>query len=251
MTLLFSKPFFLASLFTLALSSVEAKDLIYDDFGEAGDINGRTPKTSMDGAIWQGGKKPRQIISVGSSVLIDTSLLQLTVVDVGVGFFENNPGVYALSMDVAFPDESGSDSMWVAIGFNNGNKTTASFNDSNSDNGGSPWMFLRARGDVHVFAGRGTGRPLANTAADYPAGPVYRLKLVLDTRDASWTLNAFVNENQIDLGRHGEATYTFIRNPEIRYIGFSANPAVAPSDALAVKASIDNFRLEEVSEQVK
>lgn len=223
---------------------VRAEIVIQDDFSLSGDIRGAQPPTTFEGAAWESGTAPRTVASDGSAALLDTNLGQMAVLPLGRDFFIRNPGVYALSLDVLFPDGS-SGQGWVALGFTNGVVTTRSFNDPSGPHGGSPWVLLRANGAAQVFAGVGTGGPLALAPVEFSAGTSHNLKMVLDATGERWGLSVFIDDLPIKIGRHGEESYEFIKSPEISYVGFSANPAEDGIESPV--ATVDNFRFERLS----
>jgi len=226
-----------------------SETLISDDFRQAGDINGRLPKVPLSRGVWVSGKGDRGIASNGHSVSINTAYPQLAVMDTGADFFKLNPGIYELSINVTFPAQNSDGATWVGLGFNNGKATSACFNAPNNPNGGSPWMLLRSNGSCMVFAGRGTNTPLGTSSSNSSSGQASKLTLVLDTREEAWTVKAYVNDVQIPLGKGGKPTFSFTDNPEIRYIGFSANPGGATDNASEIVANLSNFRLEKLSEK--
>lgn len=223
----------------------KAEILILDDFSDAGNINGKPTTTSFNQALWKSGSDARSITSDGDGATINPLLQQLAVIDLGEGFFGSDPGVYALSLDVTFPEGGDNESMWVAVGFTNGNATSSCFNAKDGPNGGAPWMLLRAKGSGLVFAGRGLENALSEIPADYPAGQPHHLKLILDTTKSVWTLQAFMDDTAILLEQK-EPIYSFKTNPEIRYVGLSANPGGEAGGGFAT-ATVDNFKLEKIS----
>lgn len=240
----------LAGIVLLSLSGIlpaHSETLIFDDFRQGGDINGQPPKVNRTRGAWVSGKGDRCVASNGHSVSVNTAYSQLAVVETGVDFFKLNPGIYELRMDVTFPAQNSDGAMWVGLGFNNEKNAAVCFNAPNNPGGGSPWMLLRANGSCVVFAGRGTTSPLATSSANSVAGQANKLALVLDTREEAWTLKAYVNDVQIPIGKGGNPVFSFIDNPEIRYVGFSANPGGVPDNASEVLANISNFRLEKIS----
>lgn len=228
--------------------SAHSETLISDDFRQSGDINGRLPKVNLNRCAWVSGKGDCSVTSNGHSVSVNTAHAQLAVVDTGVDFFKLNPGIYELSVNVTFPAQNSDGATWVGLGFNNGKTPSACFNAPNNPNGGSPWMLLRSNGSCLVFAGRGTNTPLGTSSTTSSSGQASKLTLVLDTREEAWTVKAYVNDVQIPLGKGGQKPFFFVDHPEIRFIGFSANPGGASDNASEVFASLSNFRLEKLLE---
>jgi hypothetical protein len=223
-----------------------AEVLFFDNFSEEGNINGMSAPTSFNGAPWKSGSGPRTLISDGEVLAVDTSVAQLAVMELDEGYFEENPGLYALSVDVTFPEESEGGAMWVALGFNKGDDPGSSFNTPSGPNGASPWMLFRARGAGHVFEGRGVANYLADIPEEFPPGQTYNLKLVLNSRDEVWTLEAFIDDRQIQFGQERTDTHSFVKHPAIRYVGLSANPAGDSNGSQSVFATVDNFKLEKL-----
>ncbi|MFA6175067.1 MAG: hypothetical protein WC765_00640 [Phycisphaerae bacterium] len=225
--------------------SAKTTTLIHDNFAESGDINGTAPANStIAGAVWKSGVKERAVVSDGKSAIVNIAKEQSGGIDLGPNFFRDNPGIYILSMNILFPEKE-EGKRWMALGFNNGSFPTQSFTDiterAAGNAAGSPWVLLRAGGQVNVFAGPGNAKLLAGTPAEYASGKAHTLKLALDTRGEKWKLKASVNGTPIPLMRNGEETYEFNQNPEIRCVGFSATSL---DEAPPTTVAISDFRLE-------
>lgn len=219
--------------------AAHAQTVLYsDDFSTAGKINGSSLDTSFNGAKWLASTTDPSYTSNGTAVTLAstaTAANRMASLDVSEGYFSNNPGVYTLSADVAFP--SGSSTNWVGLGFSDVHAGTSEY--AIATNPGAPWIMLRQNGDVTAFKTQLTSLPGSLSGA-FPGGSTYTLKLVLNTTiSTAWTLDAFVNTTQLDLnaGSAG-STFTFITNPAIRYVGFSSvDPVGAPT------LTVDNFLL--------
>ncbi len=225
--------------------SAKTTTLIHDNFAESGDINGTAPANStIEGAVWKTGKGEGAVVSDGKSAKVNIAVVQGGGIDLGNTFFHDNPGIYVLSMDILFPaNEDGQ--RWLALGFNNGTLPSAPFfvsiTSAVGKAAGSPWMLLRACGQIEVYAGPGLENYLANTPPEYVSGLAHTLKLEMDTRGKKWIMRASVDDTPIPLRRNGEETYEFIQNPEIRCVGFAATPN---GEEPTTTAAISNFRLE-------
>jgi hypothetical protein len=139
------------------------------------------------------------------------------------GYFASNPGVYTLSMDVAFPADATGTAVY-GVGFGAAASMTGGQSFANSGYYGAPWIFMRADGRVQVRS-NGTNL-LANELGGFTIGSTYNLKLVLDTSEAIWKLEAYVGGTQLDLnGANTGLVYSFndsTKLENIRYVGIAA-----------------------------
>lgn len=231
----------------LAMSSSAPAALVFDDFSTTGALNGTMPDSTVGGSTWTALTGANGPTSNGTVLSVPTGSTQTDVLDLGIGYFNSNPAVYTLSMDVTMP--SGSATNWLGLGFVvnpqtagtlSSTGTAAGLNSNGGTNGGSPWMLYRQNGQVNVYRGAGTNSQLLSSATGaFPSGSTYNLKLVLNTSVSNWTLDAFMNSTQLDLnGGVAGNTATFATNPvDIRYIGFSQSGGSIGS------ITVDNFSL--------
>lgn len=216
---------------TALAASASATTIIYDDFGVLTDpssnLPGRTPDIGpnnwvgyTDGAE-QGWKVGEGVAYYGSA----SSDNGMAGIDLGDGYFANNPAIYSLKANIQMPDAT---SGWYAIGFSSNIATGNSngYYQSGSDHEGEPWMFVRNTGQVNV---RSTA-----TSSVYSAFPSidvdnFEIELVLDTSVTNWTVAAYVNGNQLDLDP-GSSSMLFTYNSnrtDIRYVGLNATSGTA------------------------
>ncbi len=222
--------------------------LISDAFSTSGALNGTTPGTTVANVPWiayTGSGFP----SSNGSVLSLPGHNQSNVIDLGNKYFSSHPGTYTLSMDATLPTGT-TGSNYFGLGFvvnplsgasgvaMTSTSSSAGLNPNGGTNGGTPWMAINQNGQVYVYRG-GSTYIYASAASAFPIGTAHTLKLILDTTQVRWTMNAFVDATQLDLNGSTTAglTYTFPSNPtDIRYAGMTAGTGTTT-------ATIDNFAL--------
>jgi hypothetical protein len=188
----------------------------FDNLASGANINGRTPTTTLNGATWITGTST--FLGNGSGGLsADSTKTQSAYVDIGTGYLSSNPGVYDLSLDITNPSGVAGSS-WIGFGLapdiatggvNPGqNLATAS---------AAPWLLFRVNGQEIVFQGPGNSGVAAYTSNSgvVSTGTAHTFRIQLDTTGANWTLNSYLDGNQLDLnaGSATSSTYTYATNP--------------------------------------
>jgi hypothetical protein len=176
---------------------------------------------------------------------VDATQMKSASIDLGAGFFANNPGVYDLSLDITQPTVATPAQSWIAVGFAAGTGgATWDVGQNHVGANGAPWLISRLNGQEVVFGGPGTGNQrLATAVGAVATGVAHTFTLQLDTTAAAWRLNAFLDGVQQDLnGASAGNTYTYATNPAARYLAISTGTNVTGSESVA-NGTIDNFVL--------
>ena len=233
-----------------ALPSAFSAILIEDTFtrteGGTQNLNGDLPTTDNIGSLaWVGrnaGSYAKTSDTSGVLTMV-TGYNYAAYFGLGSTYFDDNPDVYSLSMDVGF--ESGSSIASFGLGFT----VTPNVNQGMMApyaQGGQPWIRLEQDGGLDVFMGPGTTNPVYS-GSGYTSGTTYNLELVLDTTQTNWTVAAFVDGVQLDLDS-GSASLlaTFATNPS----GLSAPTIATFGDSGNAVATIigDNFNFSTIPE---
>lgn len=230
----------------------------FDNLARDSALLGRVPTTvhpSLSSAIWNAPNNA--LLGDGNGGLYLTyANTRSASIDLGAGYFSNNPGIYELSYTVSTP--LGDSRRWVGLGFTVDNGTTSSLA---SGNNGSPLMVVRPSGEIDVFAGPADANKLTNNLED-PSSPTLTFSttttiapeqthvtqtytLRLDTTGDQWAFQFLVDNQLADLGAPGETTYTFSSNPtDIRHLQFSRGGS---GDNVGT-ATIDDFTFARVPE---
>ncbi|MCC5807346.1 MAG: PEP-CTERM sorting domain-containing protein [Opitutales bacterium] len=206
-----------AGLFVFTASTVTAQgiEVIYADaFSRSGDLLNSAPETRPGSETW---------VAAAADRVTDGSVLNFTN-DRGNAFLPFTPGsgIYELSVRVSTdPTDTGNN--WHALGFLGpdagiGAGGSANFAFGNNPEGAYAWALLRNNGGTATFAGRGTGGGQGGDGSGaYAAGEFHTLMIRLDTTDAQWSYQAFVNGNPVA----DEYTYPLGGNPNIGAVGLS------------------------------
>lgn len=145
----------------------------------------------------------------------------------------STPGVYKL--ESVFQLNAGStagDYMGIAFTQKGDSFTTLGFGTANNMGGpnAAPSFILRETGNYLVSRTAAFGNVLANSGATDPgpfktalSDPV-KISFVLNTTGVNYTLDAYINDTQLDLNGDGEGlTYTYVSNPVLTGVGFGTN----------------------------
>lgn len=244
---IFPKHFCALAVTSLFIGQAQAATLISDTFaGAAGELNGRAPETAAD-SLWRWNAPAGNFATNGSGGLtVNVGTNRTGGVILGNNYFGSNPGIYTLSSTISF-GSGASTSSWYGIGFST-IATDANFgteNLSHSTSGGYGWMILRTGGDTVIFPKSGTANNVSTNAGTtgVNASSTNTLKLVLNTSGTSWTLNAFINDFELDFNGAAAGTAQVWSGGDIPNLtgvaistGASGAAGVAPSIA-------DNFEL--------
>ncbi|MCC5807345.1 MAG: PEP-CTERM sorting domain-containing protein [Opitutales bacterium] len=211
-----SATFALAGMIVFTASTVTAQgiEVIYADaFSRSGDLLNSAPETRPGSETW---------VAAAADRVTDGSVLNFTD-DRGNAFLPFTPGsgIYELSVRVS-TDPGSSGTNWHAVGFMGPDAGIGGGGPGNFafDNpaGGYAWALLRDNGATATFAGRGTGGGQGGDSTGTYAGGVFHTLMVrLDTTDAQWSYQAFVNGNPVA----DEYTYPLGGNPNIGAVGLS------------------------------
>jgi hypothetical protein len=221
---------FIASLLLNAASSY-ATVIISETFGSSGDstanLNNRpnpaTTWTAYSGAVNTGWKTEAGQAFYGTA----GSLSGNAGINLGTNYFEANPAIYELSVDVTMTGGGG----LFGFGFSEDNSTNTNQNlfSVGEPTEGLPWMLLRGDGRLTVRSAGVTDIEPESAVGAYSVNGV-NLRLVLDTTGATnWTIDAFHETSHIDLNLADTLsnTYTFNKadSAGIASIGFLASPS--------------------------
>ncbi len=224
----------LVSLFA-ALQPVRSATILSDDFSAVGAIHSSSPDMgpttwSANSLFSSNGATLGFVNSVGTS--------RMATIDFGADYFVDNQDIYQLSLAVNLSTSTATS--WWAIGFS---QTTSTTDDGfNTDNPGQPWMLFRQNGGVAVFSGPGTSGSLLSSPPVFATDAPHVLRLVLNTIPAMWTLDAYVDDTQLDLnGASLGDTFTYSSNPVIRHVGISSNISNSTGAARADNISLDTI----------
>jgi hypothetical protein len=234
-----------ALVMSLALGStaVNAAVIYQDDFsGVGGPLNGTTPDVTTGGEVWEAGPAFLDnglVPSVVGSAIGNAAHLNFTPVS----------GVYTASASITNPNPD-----WIGFGFmpaaataGSGGWTQTDFfvrhSNAGQGTGGNSqgayaWGLIRNntaanQNDIQFFPGENTGGTQINIDP-LPTATV-NVKIVLDTRAATWTAAYFVNGTQQGATLNLPAS----ANTEIGGIGFSRTSNGTSTGG----GSIDNFEL--------
>lgn len=224
-----------AILLLLPLASVASGAVIVDNFNDltAGTaLNGRTFTAEGDTYTWNA--RAPFIGSASGSVTFNSSI---TTMRGTFGIPQVVTGnIYELSADVFV--ENTASTAWISIGFTSISTTDQTFaSDTGAATGA---IFLRGNGEAFVR--------VINTASNtgmqtFTAGTSHNLRVVLDTTvDMGWTLAAYVDGVQLDLGGP-DKLYTYSANRTITRAGISVS-----SNGIGQGSTVDNFSLTVVPE---
>lgn len=189
--------------------------LLADYFdGDGVGLNGASPDQSASGATWQAGDTFQ---ANGSA---------LTTVSGGpngqaahLSFTPQSGQVYTAEASVLNPQAN-----WVGFGFlpetpasGNWTQTDASVRHSNAP--GYAWMLTRdsSSNDQEGFLGGGTAGPQVWNGDVVDSAEPVDMKVVLDTRQANWTVEWFLN----GVSQGSPVAYPTAGNPGIGGVGFS------------------------------
>jgi len=188
----------------------------FDNVASGGNINGRTPTATLNGATWATGTGTF-LGNGGGGLSADSTKTQSAYVDIGAGYLSNNPGVYDLSLDITNPSGVAGSS-WIGFGLApevtaggvNSGQNLASAN-------AAPWLLFRVNGQEIVFQGPGNSGVAAFTSSNgfVSTGAAHTFRIQLDTTGANWALNSYLDGTQLDLnaGSATSSTYTYATNP--------------------------------------
>jgi hypothetical protein len=189
----------------------------FDNVASGANIDARVPaQTSFNGAAW---------VAITSNFLGDnagglsaaSAANNFASLDLGANYLVENPGVYQVALDITQPTVGSPGASWIALGFAPSNTTAANFVANN----GAPWLLYRIKGNAVFFGGPN----VSNTQAVgvVATGTAHSFKLELDTTVPLWTVNAYVDNSQVDLnGASAGMTFTYTTNPTAsRYVAMS------------------------------
>ncbi|WFB36847.1 PEP-CTERM sorting domain-containing protein [Kiritimatiellota bacterium B12222] len=222
-----------AAVISLAWAAVPlgAEILYSEDFEGTGELNGTTPDIrsgdfgSSASATWQARTSPSFSAAGGIPGGNKGSAL--------LAFTPVSGQLYELSVDILGTSSSVSnDDKWLGVGFSQNADLTRNFSESNN---GYAWMSVVSDPDLGQGV-RYTGASLGGSDAFSftREGGWINLKVLLDTRDTSWTASWFVNDTQVS------TTHTYVTNPTINYVGYSVEQNS--------KGTYDNFQLAVIPE---
>jgi len=224
----------------LLVAQLPAATIIFDDFGAPGSaiaqLNGRTPDTGpADWEAYSEGPNVGWKTEDGAAYLGSSSQNGMGGIVIGTDYFANNPGVYSLESTFEITGADG----WYGIGFTEGLSTSGNrgLYQSSVSNEGTPWMFARGSGEVVFRHQGGSSGEVSDTGNDVSD---ITIRLELDTTVTSWTVAAYINDEQMDLGGTN-MLYTYPSNPDD--IG-----AVALSAASTVVGTVETFSLSTIPE---
>ena len=225
--------------------SAGAATLISDNFNDiasGGNLNGRTPQTTVNGAKW-GATTVDFLGNGGGGLAADVSQSKAAFIDLGSNFFANNPGVYDLSMDLTVPTLTNPAQSWIALGFaqgqNGGVWTDVSQNHVGAN--GAPWLLWRMNGQEVIFSGPSNFNILLSPTV--ATGTSHTFTIELDTTGANWAVNAFLDGAQQDLnGGAAGNSYTYTTNPTSRFVAMSTGVNQAAGTNIGT-GTVDNFIL--------
>lgn len=241
----FPKHFCVLAAMSLLFSSADAATLISDSFtgiATGTDLAGRNPEVRANsGWVWSAPTADSFDSNGNGGIIAKVGSNLSAGVDLGAGYFANNPGVYTLSSTILFGSGTPTSS-WFGIGFSTVAGASLSTNNLN-DNGGFGWMILRLNGDAVTFRNGGTGSSVPATAAatGVDLGAANTLRLTLDTSGTSWVLHAFLNNYEFDLNGASAGTghtWTGSGIPDIRTIAMSTG-----ANGGGVNGIADDFQL--------
>lgn len=215
-----------------------SQTILFDSFGSPGDGNaelvGRTPDTTP-GPNWTGAQFNWD--TVNGTALYNGSFNAMAGVTLSNNYFQINPGMYELSLDLTLSGV-GTNTSWIAIGFSETINTSSNrgYYQANSTNEGDPWLFLRENGDAEVRVGGST--TIGTSSGNNVIGS--NLLLTLDSTQPSWVVTAAVDGVAIDLngGSAGTAYEFSTTNPiNVKSVGIGSASGISGNNTL------DNFKL--------
>lgn len=202
-------------------------------------INDRNPTTNViNSETWNAIATPadpeaqRANNLNGSGGLTLWTTNQTAAIDLGVGYFTANPGVYRLSLDVIHPTSLPSNpASWAGLGFSQGITTGA--NLTNATNSGGPWLFFRGTGQIQLRSV--PTETFSTLSAD--AGVAHRFAIVLDTTGDTWSYRFFVDGEAVSEVRE------YASKPDLQYITISSGASGGQ-----FSTTVDNFTFELIPE---
>ena len=222
-------------LWALGSAAMTAGTIYFDDFSGTGGLDGTAPDIRAGSETWSASAE--WALSSGEAVDSVSGAANAFLP------FEPVAGmVYTLTMDI---DISNSTQNWVALGFTNNPSQATSFHLLGNS---SAWSLVRGNvprvgSEVGYFPGPGVhdrhDLPLSIVEAS-PSGTFDTLKIVLDTRDADWSATWSISPGATGAFAASWSHTYASGNPAITHVGFGKE--------IAAKATVKNFRLEEVPE---
>ncbi len=212
--------FVLTTLLGAAVSS--AAMIYFDDFADMeGSLDERTPPVTTDNASWD---SYGYLSDAGDDFLRVNSQPRSAFLP----FSPTSGFLYTYSVQLGHTGGTGTS--WAAMGFNlnDSGGTTQQFNDNN----GLGVVALRQSGNFQWWAGPElAGTNVTGSVSDYAAGQFYDFMLQLDTRGSDWTLNLYVDGNQIDIsGGSPGMSHVYATPPNIQRIQLSNSATTAIFD---------------------
>lgn len=215
-----------------------ANIIVEDTFAGDGALNGRVADV---GGTWAANG---HWTTTGGNAVFSNDENGMAGISLAPSYFANNPGVYELSATFTITSVG---TEWLAIGFSediNTNDTRGFFNIDGTNglnSGGRPWFLLRGNEGALIRTGPTDSAELDESFTGFDTTDSV-LRLLLDTSVPNWTIDAFIDETQLDLnGASIGSTFTFSTNPtSIHSVGLTANANVI--------GSVSNFSLTLVPE---
>lgn len=227
-------PFVAALVLATTVSSSLAATIIDENFNNLGNSAylASTIPAGVLGMAWQGPTTGINMVGNGSGGLttIDGSNASAAI-DLGDNYLTSNPGVYTLTLTITQP--SGTNAGWTGFGFSNAFTSSTAMVNS----GAAPWMIYRNNGQYTAYSSGTTSMATSSTGA---LTGTHTFVLRLDTSVTSWTVDATIDGNVIDLNSTdtGSTTFTYSTNPvTARYVNISTGGSGTAT------ASVDNFSL--------
>lgn len=184
--------------------------LYYDDFSGSSstDLHGTTPDVTIDSNTWNAGALWKADGSINKGGF-QTQMAFLP-------FTPTSGLIYTLSLDANPDDTSLNSSDWFSLHFS---ASEGSHNGwYNSGTGPGPGVLLRGNHNAadafYSVSGPGHGSGLETNSISVNAGFV-NLKIVLDTTNANWKVDWYVDNNHV-------RTVTYGADPAINFVGFTA-----------------------------
>ncbi len=228
--------------------SAMATVIIFDDFtGTDGTLVRNTTPDPGTGNSWSG--SPGYTITGNAVHSATTGSGHFVAMDMGAGYFVDNPDVYEISADLFLSSTMNTPTDFFSVGFTAGNNTSAGANRTHLSTNhatltGSPSIALRGNGQVAVKVSQAETAYISSTG-DYAAGSTYNVRVVLDTTLTNWSVAAFVDNTQLDLnGVASGLLYEYTTNPTIRYASISSG--IDSTDSAG--SYLDNFQLQTIPE---